>query len=170
MTHHQATAAEKRTRLRNRRARRIVAVWNLPLSTIGLVVLCAWFAFGMLVQSSRWYATPAYGNLLIIFRATTWGWIYLGIAIVLAMSLVLRQQRWLGMVAHTFAFVLLVMWEAAFIIRWITDSSTTVVNVGSWALFLALTLRSAMVAITDLDAVCPAPAPVEAVDVGPSVR
>jgi hypothetical protein len=148
MTRHLAPV-ERRPRIP--RPRRIVAVWNLPLSTLGLVALFTWFALGMIFQSSRWYSTPAYGNLLTIFAAPTWGWIYLGAAAVLATSLVLRRYRWLGMVAHTLTFALLVVWEAAFIIRWITDDHTTDVNVGSWAFFLAVTLRSGMVAIADPD-------------------
>ena len=130
-----------------RRPRTVVAWHNLPLSTLGIIALFLWFAFGLIAQSNRWHSTPAYGNLLIIFSANTWGWIYLGIAAALIAQLVLRRWRWLGMAAHTAAFVLLVMWEAAFIIRWITDPKTTVVNVGSWAFFLAITLRSAMVTI-----------------------
>ena len=141
---------ELRPRRRPRTRPRTVVAWhNLPLSTLGIIALFLWFAFGLIAQSSRWHSTPAYGNLLIIFDAGTWGWIHFGIAVALIAQLALRRWRWLwlGLAAHTMAFVLLVMWEAAFIIRWITDPKTTVVNVGSWAFFIAITLRSAMVAI-----------------------
>lgn len=129
--------------------RRIVTIGRYPLSTVGISLLFLWLAFGLLVQSDRWAATPAYGNLLIIFPAHVWGLIYLILGVLLIASLINPRLKWLGMVAHTLALVLLVVWEAAFIVRWLTDHKTTDANVGAWAFYLAVTFRSAIVATID---------------------
>ena len=137
------------------RPRTVVAWRDLPLSTLGTVGLFCAFAIGLLFQAKRWYSTPAYGNLLIIFSAQTWGVVYLVIGALLVVWLAFRQIKLLGMIAHTLAFVLLVMWEAAFIIRWITDPKTTIANVVAWGFYIAVTLRSASVAAMDHDEAAP---------------
>lgn len=133
--------------------RQVAIIAHRPASTLGLVVIFIAFGLGLVFQASRWSSTPAYGNLLIIFSAPTWGYIYLTVGIVMLVAMFTRTFRLISLIAHTIAFVLLVSWEAAFIIRYLTDTKTTIANVVAWAAYLALVLRSATLIDTNLTTV-----------------
>lgn len=106
---------------------------------------------GLLAQPDRFSRTPAYGNLIRVFPATTWGMLYLVAAAGLGLWMWGRLPAWWGIAVHTAAIMLVGGWLLAFIVRWVTDDSTTIVNVASWSTFLLLTLRSSMDAYDDLD-------------------
>jgi hypothetical protein len=111
-------------------------------SAIVLTGILLVFGLALVFQSGRWSRTPAYGNLLLIFSADVWGCIYLAASLVMIIALVLKR-RGLSKVAHTCAFIVFAVWEGAFIIRYLTDSATTVANVVAWAAYLFITIRSA---------------------------
>jgi hypothetical protein len=115
-----------------------------PWITFGAVIALWGYGLGLVFQSSRWYRTPAYANLLHITSADVWGYVYLGVGGLMALGLVLWGNRALNVAAHTLAFVLLAMWEVAFIVRYLTDSSTTVSNTISWAAYMFLLFSSAL--------------------------
>jgi hypothetical protein len=124
----------------------VATVWNKPISTLGLIFIFLGFALGLILQPYRWSATPAYGNLLTIFSAQSWGIIYIVIGFALFLYIVLLHEvRFFGMIVHTAAFVLLASWEVSFIIRWATDPKTTIANTISWLAFIAIATRSAAV-------------------------
>ena len=104
------------------------------------------FAFGLWLQPDRWASTPAYALLLNILPQQTWGSIYLALA--LLMGCALLWPRWgLVITAHTLAIGLTAAWWFAFVIRWITDDGTTIVNVVSWGTYLLLLVWSAQRAV-----------------------
>lgn len=113
-----------------------------PKQTIGLAVILLALGGDMVLRSSRWYRTPSYGNLLKIMSADAWGAVYLSVALVVVAGLVLKTNRVIRLAGHTLAFVLLLGWEFAFVIRSITDSGTTIANVVSWGTFLTLAVWS----------------------------
>jgi hypothetical protein len=113
-----------------------------PAATIGLVAITLLFAAGLIFQPLRWAATPAYGNLLVILSAPAWGLAYLAVSAALAL-VVITRSRTLAVVAHVLAFVLMLTWEAAFIVRWATDPKTTIANVAAWGAYLGLVVFSA---------------------------
>jgi hypothetical protein len=82
--------------------------------------------------------------LLNVFAADTWGYVYLGASAVMAAFLAARQHRLFGVLAHTAVFVLLLGWEFGFIVRYLTDSATTIVNVVSWATYIGIVIWSAL--------------------------
>lgn len=106
-------------------------------------VVFAGLAFALGLQPGRFSNTPAYANLLAIFPAYIWAIVY-GIADLLVIASIVRPQwRLLVTVTHTVSITLLAVWWSAFVIHWLTDSKTTVVNVLSWGVFLYLSTRSA---------------------------
>lgn len=109
--------------------------------TRAIAVLFGVLGMAMIFQSERFSRTPAYANLITLAPAEFWGSCYLVIAVLLA-AWRLKNWRWIGVVGHTLAFVLLGVWLIAFIIRYLTDSSTTIVNVVSWSMYLLALLRS----------------------------
>jgi len=114
---------------------------------IGLMAVTVAYAvtgFDLLLQPERWERTAAYGNLLNIISAQKWAVLYVAVAGLLAASLWLHQRWGLGVVAHTTGIALGVFWWAAFVIRWLTDDSTTVANVLSWGIYLLLLGLSSM--------------------------
>jgi hypothetical protein len=113
-----------------------------PLPTLGLVILLIIFGLALVFQSRRWSHTPAYGNLLQIFHAPIWGFVYLGAATLLLVGLLL-EVRSVNIAGHTLAFILLATWELAFFVRWVTDPFTTIANVVAWGYYLSLLMRSA---------------------------
>ena len=116
-----------------------------PLTGFGVVAVLTVFGLALVFQASRWSKTPAYGNLLHIMSAHMWGFIYLAIAVLMGSGLILwNSNRTVNVIAHTLAFILFAVWEMAFIVRYFTDSATTVVNVVSWAAYLFLVYGSAM--------------------------
>lgn len=121
---------------------------NLVIVGTIFVVLAAalWF------QSSRFTATPAYAVLMGIFPQHTWSLIYLGAAVLKGAAIVRYDLRILVTITHTASIILLSVWWIAFVLRWLTDSGTTVVNVLSWAVFLYLAVHSALMADAHADA------------------
>jgi hypothetical protein len=110
-------------------------------SAIVLTSILLVLGLALVFQSSRWSHTPAYGNLILILSADVWGFIYLVAALLMIVALALNH-RVVSKVAHTGAFIIFAVWEGAFIIRYLTDSATTVANVVAWAAYLFITIRS----------------------------
>ena len=115
-----------------------------PIATVGLAFIHLVFAAGLILQPYRWSATPAYGNLLLVLSAQVWGFIYLGVGIVLTLAVVFPRVRGLAISAHTLAFILLAFWEAAFVMRTLTVWKTTIANVVAWGTYLGIVVASAM--------------------------
>ena len=115
------------------------AVW--PGVVIGVAFLC--FALGMLLQPGRFYATPAYGTLTQVFNIRVWGALYLVVAALLGIYVSFFTPRLFGIVVHIVGLIVTSVWWLAFVIRWLTDDKTTVVNVASWLVFLLVIGRSA---------------------------
>lgn len=115
-----------------------------PWAGFGITAVLAIFGTMLVVQSDRWYKTPAYGNLLHIMTADTWGYVYLGIATLMCFGLIFWGSRRVNVATHTLAFVVLAAWEVGFIIRYLTDQSTTIVNVVSWGTYIFLVVSSAL--------------------------
>jgi hypothetical protein len=134
------------------RDRIVATIAHKPASTLGLVVIFFGFGLGLLLQPLRWTATPAYGNLLLVLSAASWGFCYLALGVVLCVTVFVHSQRWFYIGAHALAFMLLASWEAAFVVRWLTDPKTTIANVIAWAAYLALVARSATLFDTYVEA------------------
>ena len=115
-------------------------LWRPPVPTVAITVILAVFGVALIVQSDRWARTPAYGNLLRIFSADSWGYVYLGVAVAMCAGILLRRHRMVRLAAHTLAGILLLVWEGAFFIRWVTDGSTTVANVVAWGGYVSLAI------------------------------
>lgn len=115
-----------------------------PGQTVLITMVLVVFGIGLIAQSDRWARTPAYGLLLQITTADVWGLVYLAAAALMTAAIALRTRRIVQLVAHTLTVMLLGMWEFAFIVRYITDSATTVVNVVSWSTYLFLAVWSAL--------------------------
>ena len=99
----------------------------------------------LLLQPQRYADTPSYGNLLAIARPQTWAVIYLTVAALKAVCVWRYQHaRTLVIVTHTLSIMLVLAWLAAFVVRYATDSGTTIVNVASWSVYLYLLIRSAL--------------------------
>lgn len=94
------------------------------------------------LQPTRWYKTPSYGNLLQVAGTQEWGALYLTVGVVLLVYFVAFRRRWFAILAHTAAFALFASWWVAFVIRWLTDDKTTIVNCISWATFVSLVVLS----------------------------
>lgn len=64
------------------------------------------------------------------------------LAVVMMLS-VWQHESWrIGLIAHILPVLLAVTWWMAFLIRRITDDRTTIVNVGSWAVMIAILVFS----------------------------
>jgi len=99
----------------------------------------------LIFQPTRWSNTPAYANLLEVAGQRTWGAIHLAAAAVMAASAVPPHRRELLVAAHTVSIGLVAFWLIAFVVRYLTNDGTTVVNVLSWTTYLfLLTLSSAL--------------------------
>lgn len=111
----------------------------------GVVIAIAYLGLGlgMLLQPRRFSATPAYGNLIEILNIQAWGVCYLLVAVLLGSYISLLTSRLFGITAHIMALIVTMVWWFAFVIRWLTDANTTVVNVVSWFVFLLVIARSA---------------------------
>lgn len=99
------------------------------------------------LQPDRFANTPSYANLLVITGQMVWGLIYLGCAALLGMSLLPlpRRHKWtIAVAAHTVSIALTGFWLAAFVVRYVTDEGTTIVNVASWSVYFALLVRSVL--------------------------
>jgi hypothetical protein len=111
------------------------------------VMLGAFLFIGitLIIQPDKYDKTPSYGLLLQIFDQLTWGIIYLVAFALLSLSR-FDFGRWsitVSTIAHTFAIALTASWLLAFIIRYISDDATTIVNVVSWGVFTILLITSA---------------------------
>lgn len=111
----------------------------------GVVIAIAYLGFGlgMLLQPRRFSGTPAYGTLVEIADIRVWGACYLITAALLGVYISLLTSRLFGITAHTVALIVTAVWWLAFVIRWVTDDNTTIVNVISWLVFLLVIARSA---------------------------
>lgn len=114
------------------------------VSTVIVIISYAAIGVTLILQPERYDATPSYGLLLDMLDQKIWGIVYLLAAATLGLSLWRRRRRTLLIVAHTFAIALTTVWLGAFVIRYLTDSGTTIVNVASWGVYLALLVRSAV--------------------------
>lgn len=117
------------------------------------LVAVAYAAIGiaLIVQPQRFANTPSYQNLIEIISQLGWGVIYLVCALLLVVPLfpLPRRPRWiLAVTGHTVSIALTGFWLAAFVLRYFTDSGTTIVNLVSWGAYLALLIRS-MLNLTD---------------------
>lgn len=123
-------------------APRPAAPSRYPATTVGVTAILTIFGLALIVQSSRWGNTPSYANLLVLMPADIWGAVYLAVAALMGSVLVWRVKWW-AVTAHMIALLVLLGWEFAFVIRWLTDDGTTIVNAVSWGTYVILLLRSA---------------------------
>ena len=114
--------------------------WSKRVVTLAFLGVAA----GLLLQPDRFARTPAYHNLLTLCSAQTWGALYLGCGLMLfGASMIRGRTRMTAQImAHTLATMLAGWWLLAFVIRFATDDSTTVVNVVSWSVYVILLLHS----------------------------
>jgi hypothetical protein len=98
-------------------------------------VAYAIMGLSLLFQAHRWSATPAYHNLLAIMPAHAWGGVFSGVASLLGAGVLHRKRRWLVITALTAGVAVTTGWGLAFIVRWMTNPSTTPETWVSWAIF-----------------------------------
>jgi hypothetical protein len=108
--------------------------WTVIVADVGL-------GLGMVLQPDRFARTPSYGNLIGIAPIQAWGGAHIAVALGLLVWR-LFHCRGIGIAAHMAAAGLTCGWFCAFIIRFATDSSTTIVNVVSWGVMVSLVARS----------------------------
>lgn len=109
-----------------------------------MAVVFAAIGLTLMLQPSRYANTPSYANLLDIARQQTWSVAYLVAAALKVAAICRPAHRALVIVTHTVSITLVGVWLAAFIVRWITDDGTTIVNVSSWSVYLYLVVRAAV--------------------------
>lgn len=127
-----------------------------PLMTaVILVTVSVCLGFGLLLQASRWSATPAYANLLAILSAPAWGLIYLLLGAVIGTVAAVDDLRRFSLWVHAPMFGLLAFWDVAFIVRWWTDDHTTIANVLAWSVYLFTAVRSSVAVAERHDRVHP---------------
>jgi hypothetical protein len=100
------------------------------------------FAVSLLVQPRRWALTPAYHDLLEIMPQNAWGVCFAVAAGLLAAAAIRHGVRWLSVVALSAGLAITTTWCAAFVVRWLTSSSTTPETWVSWAVFDFLLMRA----------------------------
>lgn len=110
--------------------------------TIVMTTVFTALALGLGFQGGRFTRTPAYANILDIANQTTWAIAHAFVAVLVIGTFRYHTSRVYLTVTHTTSIILLATWWLAFVIRWFTDDSTTVVNVLSWGVFLYLAVRS----------------------------
>ena len=132
------------TAIRSARPLRLLRI-NEPRAHMAILAV-AFLAFGVTLwfQPGRYANTPSYANLLVILPQHAWSVIYLGTAALKVVSIWQYTRRALVIVCHTVAIMLLASWLGAFVVRYLTDDGTTIVNVVSWSVFLYLAVRSAL--------------------------
>jgi hypothetical protein len=118
----------------------IVPVVMLPLFVVALALTA--IGLGLLFQTSRFDNTPSYGNLLDLAPSSVWGVLHVVSAALMFGSIRWPRMRGLAVTAHTFGIALVGSWLLAFMVRYLTDTGTTVVNVVSWSVYLFLIVRS----------------------------
>lgn len=118
---------------------------NEPRSHM-VVMAIVFYALGITLwfQPGRYSNTPSYANLLDIAPQYAWGLIYMAAATLKIIAIARYANRLLVVVTHTVGITLVSVWLAAFIVRYLTDAGTTIVNVCSWSVFLYLVVRSAL--------------------------
>lgn len=114
-------------------------LWPTRLAVVPLLMI----GLGLVFQPHRFQRTPSYANLLHIAPAAVWGVLYLIVAVLLISWCFRQSPPWWGIAVHTIAVMLTAGWLGAFVVRWATDTSTTIVNVASWTVFLSLVAKSA---------------------------
>lgn len=115
--------------------------------TVTATIVVAYLAIGtaLIVQPERFGNTPSYGLLLDVLPQWAWGICYLVVAVGMALAMYPSSyRRPFAVVGHTAGVALTAGWFFAFMVRYVTDDSTTIVNVVSWAVFLSLIIRSAI--------------------------
>lgn len=122
---------------------------NLSVMSAAFVI----FGLSLIFQPHRWASTPAYHVLLQIFRAQTWGALFLASGIGMALAVWHFGKRWAVIASLTAAFMLTTGWGLAFIARYLTSPDTTPETWVSWAVFDFLLLNVA----SSLDRPSPAP-------------
>lgn len=143
------------------------AVWNRPRwmprwqprrpdwhPAVLMSVAFTAIGLALILQPDRFARTPSYSNLLEIAGQMVWGLAYLVCAVLLGMSLLPlpRRGKWgLAVAAHTVSIALTSYWLVAFVVRYLTDDGTTIVNVASWAVYLALLIRSVLTLTDRMD-------------------
>lgn len=115
-----------------------LAVWPGALICIAYTI----YGLGMVLQPRRFSATPAYGNLTKLLDIRWWGVLYLVMALMFGLYTVFLTHRTFGIATHLIGLAVTGYWLVAFLIRWVSDSGTTVVNVGSWLVLTLLIARS----------------------------
>jgi hypothetical protein len=129
------------TSVRPRRRHRLIGAPRANMCVIA--VAYAIFALSLLLQPSRWAATPAYRNLLAIMPQYGWGAVFAALAVLLAAAVWWFGRQWLSVLALTAAFMVTTAWGGAFIVRWLTSANTTPETWVSWLVFDFLLLRAA---------------------------
>lgn len=114
-------------------------VWPGALICVAFLL----YGLGMVLQPNRFTRTPAYGTLTAVLDIRWWGVIYLVSAVTFGVYTLLVTGRNFGIVTHILGLLVTSVWLAAFLIRWLTDWDTTVVNVGSWLVLTIIIARSA---------------------------
>lgn len=102
------------------------------------------YALSLLFQPVRWNRTPAYHNLLAIMPAPAWGACFAVIAAALAAAVAFPRVRWVAVTALTAALAITLPWTGAFVVRWLTNDSTTPETWVSWAVNAYLIIRAAI--------------------------
>jgi hypothetical protein len=115
--------------------------WEGHGERLTLVVAMTAIGLTLILQPDRYANTPSYANLLDVFPAWVWGLLYVLVAAAVLGGI---RGRTHSVVIHTAAVALISAWDAAFVIRYLTDGGTTIVNVVSWSVFLTLVIRSAL--------------------------
>lgn len=112
----------------------------------GVIVAVGYLALGvtMILQPYRWEHTPSYANLIHIASLNVWGTLYVVAAVLFIAYLAGYKREWYAIIIHTFAFVLTIVWLTAFVVRYATDTGTTIANVVAWATYLVLIVKSAL--------------------------
>jgi hypothetical protein len=108
------------------------------------IIIFAYLAIGLtlVLQPNRYANTPSYANLIDVIPQWAWGAIYL-LVVALLVTARITPNKIVGIVSHTVAIALTGSWLLAFVIRYLTDSGTTIVNIVSWGVFLTILIISA---------------------------
>lgn len=109
---------------------------------IVISIAYATFAASLTFQPRRWSSTPAYRNLLAIMPQQAWAAAFAVVAGLLAAAVIWHSLRPLSVIALSAGLAITATWCAAFIVRWLTSSSTTPETWVSWAVFGYLLLRA----------------------------
>jgi hypothetical protein len=123
----------------------LISSWLAARASLA-VMSGAYLVFGcsLVLQPARWGATPAYHVLLEIFRAPTWGALFLVAGAGLgAAAWQATRRRWLVVAALVPAWALTTGWMMSFVVRYLTSGATTPETWVSWAIFDYLLLQAA---------------------------